>query len=139
MKALKADKLELWYLHGPDRKTPFEDTRRGINGMYKERYFKAFGISNYQSWEVAKICQLCEQNGWIKPSVDQGLYNVWHRTLEAELIPCLRNYGIALYCFNPLAGGFLSGKLKRDQDDVETGGRFDPNNSQGQLHRGRYW
>jgi aflatoxin B1 aldehyde reductase len=96
LKALKTDKLEIWYLHGPDRETPFKDTLGEVNKLHEEGYFKRFGISNFQSWEVAKICEICEQNGWIKPSVYQGLYNVWHRAVEAELIPCLRHYGLSL-------------------------------------------
>jgi aryl-alcohol dehydrogenase-like predicted oxidoreductase len=69
----------------------------------------------------------------IKPSVYEGLYNVWYRAVESELIPRLRHYGISLYCFNPLAGGFLTGKFQRGQEGVETGGRFDPSRIQGQT------
>ena len=139
LKALKTGKLEMWYLHGPDRATPIEDTLREVNKLHEEGFFKRFGISNFHSWEVARICQICEQHGWLKPSVYQGLYNVWHRAVEAELIPCLRNYGMSLYCFNPLAGGFLTGRYHRDQEDHEEGERFDPKRWQGKLHRGRYW
>ena len=139
LKALKTDKLHLWYLHGPDRSTPFEVTLREVDKLHKEGYLERFGISNYHSWEVAKICEICEHNGWIKPSVYQGLYNALHRAVESELFPCLRHYGMSLYCFNPLAGGFLTDRYHRDTKDVEQGGRFDPNRMQGQLHRGRYW
>jgi len=141
LKALGTDKIDMFYLHGPDRSVPFEDTLREVNELYKEGKFSRFGISNYYSFEVAQICETCKRNGWIMPAVYQGLYNALHRKVEDELVPCLRQYGISLYCFNPLAGGFLTGKFKRDQDDedVEAGGRFDPKRLQGQLHRGRYW
>jgi aflatoxin B1 aldehyde reductase len=72
-------------------------------------------------------------------SVYQGLYNVWHRAVESELIPCLRHYGMSLYCFNPLAGGFLTGRYHRAQKEHDEGERFDPTRWQGKLHRGRYW
>lgn len=139
--ALKTDKIDLWYLHGPDRNTPFEDTLREVNNLYREGYFTRFGISNYMSWEVAKICEICEKNGWIQPSVYQGIYNALHRAIEPELIPCLRHYGIALYAFQPLAGGFLTSRYRRDMsdNDFESGSRFDPKRWQGNLHRGRYW
>ena len=64
---------------------------------------------------------------------------MWHRAAEAELIPCLRNYDMLLYCLNPLAGGFLTGRYPRNQEDHEEGERFDPKRWQGKLHRGRYW
>lgn len=141
LKALKAEKIEMFYLHGPDRNTPFEDTLREVNKLHQEGYFNRFGISNYYSWEVAQICEICKKNDWIQPTVYQGLYNAFHRVVENELFPCLRFYGISLYCFNPLAGGFLTSRYQRDTKDeeVDNGGRFDPKRLQGQLHRGRYW
>jgi aflatoxin B1 aldehyde reductase len=57
------------------------------------------------AWEVAQICEICDRNGWIKPSVYQGIYNAIHRAVEPELFPCLRHYGMAFYNYNPLAGG----------------------------------
>lgn len=141
LEALGTTTVDLWYLHGPDRKTPFEDTLRKINNLHQEGYFARWGISNYMSWEVAQMCEICERNGWIKPAVYQGIYNAIHRGIEPELLPCLRNYGIALYVFQPLAGGFLTSRYHRDtSDDVcESGSRFDPNRWQGSLMRGRYW
>ncbi|KAK8199673.1 NADP-dependent oxidoreductase domain-containing protein [Phyllosticta capitalensis] len=141
LKALNTDKIHTFYLHGPDRTTPYEETLREVNALHREGYFTRFGISNYQSWEVAQICEICKRNDWIQPTVYQGLYNALHRVVEAELIPCLRKYGISLYNFNPLAGGFLTSRYHRDQKDEETeeGSRFDPKKKQGALHRGRYW
>ncbi len=139
LKALQADKIDMFYLHGPDRKTPFEDTLREVNKLHQEGLFTRFGISNYMSWEVAAICEICKSNGWIMPSVYQGIYHVLQRSIEAELFPCLRKYGMALYAFQPLAGGFLTGRYKRDQTDFEAGSRFDPKIMQGSLHRNRYW
>ena len=141
LKALKATKIDMWYLHGPDRKTPLEDTLREVNNLYNEGYFLRFGISNYMSWEVAAICEICDKNGWIKPSVYQGIYNALHRAIEPELVPCLRHYNIAIYAFQPLAGGFLTSRYRRDMsnDQFEAGSRFDPKRWQGNLHRGRYW
>jgi aflatoxin B1 aldehyde reductase len=139
LRALKCNKVDMFYLHGPDRKTPFEDTLREVDKLYREGYFNRFGISNYMSWEVAKICEICEKHGWIKPTVFQGIYHALQRSIEAELFPCLRHYGISLYAFQPLAGGFLTGRYKRSQNEFEPGSRFDPNIAQGALHHGRYW
>jgi aflatoxin B1 aldehyde reductase len=79
---------------------------RGVNALHEEGYFSRFGMSNCMSWEIAQICELCETNGWIKPSVYQGTYNALHRAIEPELIPCLRKYGISLYAVQPLPADF---------------------------------
>lgn len=139
LKALNVNKISTWYLHGPDRTVPFADTLRAVNELYKEGLFESYGISNYQAWEVAQICELCEKNGWLKPSVYQGLYNGFHRAVEAGLFPCLRHYGLSFYCFNPLAGGFLTSRYTRDMAEFEDGSRFDPKSNQGKLSRSRYF
>ena len=41
--------IDMWYLHGPDRTTPWEVTLKAVNELYKEGKFKRFGISNYMS------------------------------------------------------------------------------------------
>lgn len=47
-------------------------------------------MSDSLRWEVAEIVTLCRANGWIQPTVYQGLYNAIHRAAEPELFPCLR-------------------------------------------------
>ncbi|TFY55976.1 hypothetical protein EVG20_g9115 [Dentipellis fragilis] len=108
LKALNTDTLEMWYLHGPDRSTPYEVTLKAVNEFYKEGKFKRFGISNYMA------------------------------AVEPELFPCLRKYGISFYEFNPLGGGFFTGRYHSLNDQVEAGSRFDPNRMQGQGYRKRH-
>ncbi|RPD52596.1 Aldo/keto reductase [Lentinus tigrinus ALCF2SS1-6] len=139
LKALQTDSIDMWYLHGPDRGTPYEVTLKAVNDLYKEGKFKRFGISNYMSWEVAEIVGICKANGYIQPTAYQGIYNAIHRKVEPELFPCLRKFGIAFYEFNPLGGGFFTGRYRSLQDEVEPGSRFDPNKGVGKLYRVRYW
>ncbi|KAJ7124547.1 Aldo/keto reductase [Mycena epipterygia] len=139
LKSLNTDKLEMWYLHGPDRSVPYEETLKAVNDLYKEGYFKRFGISNYMSWEVAEIVGICKRFGYIQPTVYQGLYNAIHRGVEPELFPCLRKFGISFYEFNPLGGGFFAGRYNSADEKVESGSRFDPDHHQGKSYRARYW
>ncbi|KAH7869320.1 Aldo/keto reductase [Lentinula edodes] len=139
LKALNTEQLEMWYLHSPDRLTPYEVTMKAVNDLYKEGYFKKFAISNYMAWEVAEIVGICKANGYILPSAYQGIYNAVHRAAEPELFPCLRKFGISFYEFNPLGGGFFTGRYTSVDDQVEPGSRFDPNKAQGKNYRNRYW
>ncbi|KAJ3895481.1 Aldo/keto reductase [Lentinula edodes] len=139
LKALGTEQLEIFYLHTPDRSTPYEVTMKAIDALHREGYFRRFGISNYTSWEVAELVGICKANGYVVPSVYQGLYNAVHRAVEPELIPCLRKFGISFYAFNPLGGGFFTGRYSSSEDDVGEGTRFDPSAVQGKLYRNRYW
>ncbi|KAI0697766.1 Aldo/keto reductase [Cytidiella melzeri] len=139
LEALKTDCVDMWYLHAPDRTTPYDVTLKAVNDLYKEGKFKRFGISNYQAWEVAEIVGICKANNYIMPTAYQGIYNAVHRKVEAELLPCLRKYGISFYEYNPLGGGFFTGRYRSMEDSVESGSRFDPTKNQGQSYRKRYW
>ncbi|KAJ7286401.1 Aldo/keto reductase [Mycena rebaudengoi] len=132
-------KLEMWYLHGPDRSVPYEVTLKAVDELYREGHFKRFGISNYMAWEVAELVGICKRFGYIQPTVYQGLYNAIHRTVEPELFPCLRKFGISFYEFNPLAGGFFTNRYASADDKPEAGSRFDPDKFQGESYRNRYW
>jgi len=90
------------------------------------------------AWEVAEIVYICRANNWIVPTIYQGLYNAISRAIEPELIPCLRKFGLKFYAFNPLAGGFFSGRYTKDSE-VGKGTRFDPDRNQGKMYRQRYW
>lgn len=139
LKALKTEKLDIWYLHAPDRTTPFGETFETVNALYKEGFFNRLGLSNYQAWEVTKVCEICHLNGWKQPDVYQGVYNAFYRAVEPELFACLRHYGISFYAYNPLAGGYLTNRYHRDTESFESGSRFDPKRFQGQAFRKRYW
>lgn len=83
--------------------------------------------------EGAQICELRNQNGWIKPSVYQGVCNALHRSVEPELLPCPRHCCMAFYNYYPLAGGNLTSRYHRDDKDLGPGSRFDPTKWQGKT------
>lgn len=88
-------------MHAPDRSVPFEETLEAVNEAYKEGKFKRLGLSNYTAFEVAEICTLCKERGWVKPSVYQGMYNAITRAIEEELFVACRKYGLDIVVYNP--------------------------------------
>jgi len=141
LEALKTDRVELFYLHAPDRSTPWEVTFQAVDELHKEGKFNKLGISNYQSWEVAEIVMLCRARGWIQPTIYQGIYNALHRKVEPELFPCLRKFGISFYEYNPLGGGFFTGRYTSQSTVPDEGSRFDDSKGTNQSirYRERYW
>jgi len=131
LEALNGKKIKTFYLHAPDRGTPLEETLSGINELYLEGLFEEFGLSNYASFEVTRIYTICAERGYIRPSIYQRPYNILHRGVEEELLPCLRTFGIRFAVWSPLAGGLLSGNLRQPapsaSESTEAGGRWDPN------------
>ncbi|KAF8578218.1 Aldo/keto reductase [Ramaria rubella] len=150
VKALGPHKIRVYMFHAPDKNIhSLEDTLATVNQLYKEGHlsvilepdttiFADFGLSNFPSYEVAEVYTLCKERGWILPTVYQGGYNLFSRTIEPELIPTLRKYGIRFTAFSPLAGGLLAGSLKSKDDPGRPGGRFDASKGIGRAFRAEF-
>lgn len=118
---------------------PFAETLEAIDKLHKAGKFVRFGISNFAAFEVAEIVMTCKYNGWVRPTVYQGMYNCITRNIEAELFVACRRYGLDIVVYNPLAGGLFSGKIK-SKDLVPESGRFSNTSSaQGANYRDRYF
>src|SRR6202795_1432301 len=134
---LKTNKVKIFYLVTPDGATPIESTLSAVQELHDEGLFEEFGLSNYMAWQVAEVMEIAARQGWIRPSVYQGMYNAITRAVEPELFKCLGNYGIRFHAYNPLAGGAFSRNFA-DSAAVAAGSRFDSSTAQGKLYRDRY-
>lgn len=135
---LGTEKVDIFYLHAPDRSVPFGETLEACNELYQAGHFKRLGLSNYAAWEVAEICTMAKERGWVQPTVYQAMYNAITRAIDDELIPCCRKFGLDIVVYNPLAGGVLSGKYKTSAAPSE--GRFsDTTQTIGKMYRERYF
>ncbi|EEH06269.1 aldo/keto reductase [Histoplasma capsulatum G186AR] len=121
LKELQTDCVDIFYLHAADRSVPFAETLEAVNELHKEGKFVQLGLSNYSAFEVAEIVTMCNGRA---------------RSIESELIPACRRYGIDVVIYNPLAGGLLSGKYKTTE--MPATGRF-ANPSLGAMYRKRYF
>ena len=124
LSALGRKTVPIYYLHMPSAEIVLEDTLAEINTGYAAGKFEAFGLSNFPAWQVVEISQFCQRQGYVLPTVYQGVYNALNRTSEYELVPVLRNYGIKYYTHGSLASGFLTGKYKQGVAPVRGVDRF---------------
>lgn len=136
LEKLATKQVDIYYMHSPDVRVPFEETLAGINELYKAGAFRRFGLSNYSPQQVEEVVQICNDRGYVLPSVYQGNYNAVARLAEQELLPLLRKHKIAFYAYSPIAGGFLA-KNPTDFEDKDAlkGGRWDPETMVGKLYR----
>ncbi|KAM0195727.1 hypothetical protein ACHAPI_006279 [Fusarium lateritium] len=134
LKNLKIDQINIYYFHVSDRKNPPGPAIEAIDQAYKDGKIKAWGISNYRADEVQQTIYICEERGFVKPSVYQGMYNPVARSGEKELFPLLRKYGIAFYGYSPAAAGFFAGSHKT----AAPASRFDPTLKVGQMYASMY-
>lgn len=110
-KNLQQDKVDIYYIHGPDAATPLEEQCRAFGKLYQKGRFERFGVSNLTPAVVQEIYDICKREGYPPPSVYQGAYNPIHRVAERILIPTLRKLDMAYYIYSPLGGGILAKPL----------------------------
>ena len=125
LKALKMDKVDIYYLHGPDSKTPLEEQCRAINSLYKKCHFERWGVSNLMPKQVQEVYNICSKNNYELPKVYQGGYNPLNRSMSDDsLLPLLKELNMEFYAYSPLAGGLLAKPISAIKNP-EKGSRFD--------------
>lgn len=113
LKRLDTDYIDLYYLHRWDSNTPIEETLRTLDDLVREGKIRYIGSSNYQSWQLAEAVWTARVNHYVPIVCNQPLYNLLDRSIEKEIIPACKEYGIGTTPYYPLAAGFLTGKYKR--------------------------
>lgn len=126
-------------MHRADRGTPFAHTLEAMDKLHKAGKFVRMGLSNFTAFEVAEVVMTCKYNGWVRPTIYQGMYNCITRNIEAELFPACRRYGLDIVIYNPIAGGLFSGKIKSKDVVPETGRFSNVSQFQGSSYRARYF
>jgi aryl-alcohol dehydrogenase-like predicted oxidoreductase len=110
LKRLGIDVIDLFYLHRVDPNVPVEETVGGMAELVKEGKVRHLGLSEATAAEVRR--------GHVVHPIAalQSEYSIWERGVEAEILPTLRELGIAFVPFSPLGRGFLTGTLKRGEE-----------------------
>jgi aryl-alcohol dehydrogenase-like predicted oxidoreductase len=126
LERLGTDYLDVYYLHAPDHATPIEETLAAIHALLEAKTIRAWGVSNYASWQVLEMMSLADRAGMPHPTMAQLLYNPLIRELDIEWFAFARRFPIHTTVYNPLAGGLLTGRLARDEAPPK-GSRFDNN------------
>ena len=134
LKRLGTDYLDLYYLHWPDDSVPIEETLAAMDELVRAGKVRYPAVSNFAAWQVVEILSISEKRGYRPPYVSQPMYNLLARGIEEEYLPFCRRFGASVIAYNPLAGGLLTGKHRRDSTP-EAGSRFDHN----PTYLGRYW
>lgn len=133
---LGTDRVELFYLHQPDRTTPLRDTLATVAELVAEGKVGALGVSNYAAWQIAEINHLADEVGAPRPVVAQQVYNLLARRIEDEYAEFAAVTGLVTMVYNPLGGGLLTGKHSFDADPAE--GRFGDSRL-ATMYKQRYW
>ncbi|MBI3954098.1 MAG: aldo/keto reductase [Chloroflexi bacterium] len=131
LRRLQTDYIDLYQVHSWDPDTPIEETLRALDDLVRAGKVRYIGCSNFAAWQLCKALWVSDARNLARFDCLQPRYNLIFRDIEEELLPLCAAEGVGIIVYNPLAGGFLSGKYTRDQEP--------PGGTRFALRRDIYW
>ena len=113
LKRLQTDWIDLYQMHHIDHECPWAETWQAFDALVKQGKAVYVGSSNFAGWDIATACQEAEKRGLLGLVSEQSIYHLNNRTIELEVIPACRHYGLGLIPWSPLDGGLLGGALEK--------------------------
>ncbi len=134
---LQTDHVDLYQAHAFDPRVPIEESLRAFDDLVRAGKVRYVGCSNYPAWRLGQALAAADRLGVSRYASLQPRYNLLYREIETEVLPLVRAEGLGVLTYNPLAGGLLSGKYRRDAG-LQPQTRFTLG-SAGNMYQHRYW
>lgn len=128
LRRLGSDYIDLYQVHAYDPTTPLDETLRALDDCVRSGKVRYLGCSNYSAWQLMKATALARELRTARFDCLQPQYSLACRFIEREHLPLCREEGVGVIPWSPLAGGLLTGKIRRGRE-VPAGTRasVDPN------------
>jgi aryl-alcohol dehydrogenase-like predicted oxidoreductase len=113
LRRLQTDHIDLYQMHHIDRETPWEEIWQAMEVLVQQGKVLYVGSSNFAGWHIGQAQHAALSRHFLGLVSEQSLYNLRDRTVELEIIPACRAYGLGLIPWSPLAGGILGGAFQK--------------------------
>ncbi len=112
LRRLGTDYLDLLQLHAWDATTPLDETMRALDDLVRDGKVRYIGCSNFTAWQLVWSLWESDRRDLVSFVSVQPRYSLVDRSIEAELLPACREFGVGIIPYSPLAGGVLTGKYE---------------------------
>ncbi len=109
LKRMGIDYVDIFYSHRPDPETPIEETMGALVDIVRQGKALYVGISNYNDEETKKALAVLKEHR-VHCLIHQPKYSMLERWVEPKLLPLLKDEGVGVIAFSPLAQGLLTNK-----------------------------
>lgn len=113
LRRLGTDRIDLFFVHRFDEKTALEETLRALDDLVREGKIVYTAASNFAAWQVEKALGISAFEDLVRFKAIQPMYNLVKRQAEVEILPMAKAENLAVFPYNPLGGGLLTGKYGR--------------------------
>jgi aryl-alcohol dehydrogenase-like predicted oxidoreductase len=109
---LQTDHVDLYQMHHVDRTAPWDEIWEAMQTLVAQGKVIYVGSSNFAAWNIVQANEIAKSRNFLGLVSEQSLYNLVSRTIELEVLPACRAYGVGVIPWSPLAGGMLGGSSK---------------------------
>jgi aryl-alcohol dehydrogenase-like predicted oxidoreductase len=120
---LRTDRVDLYLMHEVDVETPIDETLEALDDLRRAGKVLYVGASNISAWRLATALGVSTSRRLVQFCEVQNSYSLLDRGAERELLPLCADAGVGFTAYSPLAGGWLTGKYRRD-DPFPEGSRM---------------
>jgi aryl-alcohol dehydrogenase-like predicted oxidoreductase len=113
LKRLQTDYIDLYQMHHVDRDCPVDEIWEAFETLIRQGKVVYVGSSNFAGWDIATANMAAKHRNTIGLISEQSVYNLDNRTVELEVVPACRHFGLGIIPWSPLAGGLLGGALEK--------------------------
>ena len=115
LRRLRTDHIDVYHMHIFDAVTPIEETVRVLDDLVESGKVRYLACSNFSGWHLMKSLATADRLGLSRYVGHQAYYSLVGREFESELMTLGKEEGVGTIVWSPLAGGALTGKLRRDK------------------------
>lgn len=109
LKRLQTDHIDVFQMHHVDREAPWDEIWQAMEVLVQQGKVIYVGSSNFAGWHLAQANECAKRRNFLGLVSEQSLYNLIDRTIELEVIPACKAYGLGLVPWSPLKAGVLAG------------------------------
>jgi aryl-alcohol dehydrogenase-like predicted oxidoreductase len=109
LERLGVDGVDVYLAHAPDPDTPLAETMAAFDALVEQGLVRAYGVSNFEAAELEAALAVG------RPAVVENSYSLLERGDESGVLPLCREHDLGYLAFGPLAGGWLAGRYRRDE------------------------
>jgi aryl-alcohol dehydrogenase-like predicted oxidoreductase len=113
LRRLQTDHIDLYQMHHIDRDTPWDEIWQAMDLLVAQGKVLYVGSSNFAGWHVVQANEAARRRGSVGLVSEQSLYHLNARTVELEVLPACKAYGVGVLPWSPLGGGLLGGALRK--------------------------
>jgi aryl-alcohol dehydrogenase-like predicted oxidoreductase len=121
LRRMQTDHIDLYQMHHVDRDTPWDEIWQAMDLLVQQGKVLYVGSSNFAGWQIVKANEAARRRNSLGLVSEQSLYNLAERSVELEVLPACRDYGVGLIPWSPLLGGLLGGALRKAREGRSVG------------------